>query len=608
MLRTLMWLAAAWLLILLGGETLPAQETWPAYSSGLESPHEIARGPGFYFAFYKVFLLLIVFWLWVKSSDWVSRDSLELGEAIGMPARIWNPIVVFSFLLVLVTIGLGLPIFIGGFALSLLAYVVPFAIYVVQRNGKVTEDKKVFTPQHIKNWFSNLGKRGPRREVEVRHTWQLGPPVDLVAIGPLQMENQAATIDARQSPGFVPIKFLLADALAQRAGKVMLEFTADAVGVRYDIDGLWHNAAPKVREKTPLDRQLGDMMLAVLKRICHLKMEDRRSRQEGKLKVDFGGNKYDTHLLSQGTSTGERAVLSFKLISKHVPTLEDLGMRDKLREQLRDLIGPGARGMVAFAALPGDGLTATWVASLRGTDRLMRDFISAENVTKREPDVENVDVTMFNPAAGETPDKKLPAAILRQPEVICLPETASGEALSIVCNWIVDEEKLSLVSLRAKDAAEALLRLLALKPGERFPKVVNAVVNQRLVRKLCETCREAIQPTPELLARLGIPAGRVQVLYREKQPIPPGQEPPRKRGEPLICPNCNGLGYRGRTAIYELLVVDDKLREALKGQPKLEQIKQLSRQAGNRSLQEEGILLVAMGATSLTELQRVLKQ
>jgi type II secretory ATPase GspE/PulE/Tfp pilus assembly ATPase PilB-like protein len=532
-----------------------------------------------------------------------------MGEAIGMPYQVWNPIMVFTFLLVFMTIGLGLPIFFGGFVLVLAAYLVPFVIYVVQRNGKVTQDKKVFTPEHLKNWFSNIGRRGPKQQVEVKHAWQMGPPVEIVAVGPLQMENQAATIDARQSPAFVATKFLLADGLAQRADKIMLDYTADAVAVRYEIDGMWHNANPKVHEKDPLNRQLGDMMLAVFKRIAHLNMTERRARQEGKLKVEFGGNKYDTTLLCQGTPTGERAVLSFKTVTKYVPTLEDCGMREKLREQLAELIGPGAKGMVAFAALPGDGLTSTWVAALRGTDRLMRDFIAVEPVNKREPDVENVDLTKYDAAAGETPESKLPGAILRQPEVICLPEIGSGEAIRVVCDWIIDEDKLSLVSIRAKEATEALLRLAALKPGDNFPKVINAVVNQRLIRKLCETCREAVQPTPELLQRLGIPAGRVQVLYREKQPLPPGQEPPpRKRGEPLVCPNCNGLGYRGRTAIFEILVVDDNLRKALAGQPKLDEIKQLSRQAGNRSLQEEGVLLVALGTTSLVELQRVLKQ
>jgi type II secretory ATPase GspE/PulE/Tfp pilus assembly ATPase PilB-like protein len=601
--RAIVWLAAALLLLLTGGGELLAQDAWPQYTT------PFARGPGWYFAFYKIFLLLLVFWMWVKSADWVSRDTLEMGEAIGMPYQVWNPIMVFSFLLVFMTLGLGVPIFFGGFALALLAWLVPFAIYVVQRNGKVTDDKKVFTRAHLKDWFANLGKRGPRSEREVKHAWQMGPPVDMSAVGPLQMENQSATIDARQSPAFVPTKFLLADALTQRAEKVMLDYTADAVGVRYEIDGLWHNANPKVHEKDPLNRQLGDMMLAVVKRISHLNMTERRARQEGKFKIEFNGVKYDATLISQGTPTGERAILQFKPVTKHHPTLEDLGMRDKLREQVRDLIGPGAKGIVIFSALPGDGLTATWIASLRGTDRLMRDFISVEPINKREPDVENVDVTKYDPAQKETPEQKLPGCILKQPEVICVPEVPTGEAINILANWIVEEDKLSLLSIRAKEAPEALLRILALKPGDRFPQVVKAVINQRLIRKLCESCREAYQPDPAMLQRLGIPPGRVQVLFQEKQPLPPGQEPPRKRGEPLICPNCNGLGYRGRTAIFEVMVIDDKLRQALSsGQPKLDVLKQLSRAAGNRSLQEEGILLVALGTTSLTELQRVLKQ
>jgi type II secretory ATPase GspE/PulE/Tfp pilus assembly ATPase PilB-like protein len=240
----------------------------------------------------------------------------------------------------------------------------------------------------------------------------------------------------------------------------------------------------------------------------------------------------------------------------------------------------------------------------------MRDFITIEEVGKHEPDVENVDVSKYNAANGETPEGILPKLILKQPEVICVPEVANGAVLDGVCNWLVDEEKLALVSTRGKEGVDALLRLLALKPGENFPQTVKAVIYSRLIRKLCESCREAVQPTPDLLKRLGIPAGRVQVLYREKQPLPPGVEPPKpKKGDPpLICPACNGIGYKGRTAIFEFLVLDDNMRQALAKQPKLEVLKQLARQAGNRSLQEEGILLVALGTTSLTELQRVLKQ
>jgi type II secretory ATPase GspE/PulE/Tfp pilus assembly ATPase PilB-like protein len=545
-------------------------------------------------------------WIWVKSADWVNRDTDEMGEAIGLPAQVWNPTMVFPFLLVFMTIALLIPVFVAGYGLLWLSYLGPFVTYVVLRNGKVTDDKKVFTPAHLKTWFANLGKRKPK-EREVKHAWQLGPPVEMVAVGPLQLENQQALIEARQSPAFVPLKFLLADAVGQRADKIMLDYTADAVAIRYQIDGLWHNAAPKVDPKKPLDRELGDQMLAVLKRVCHLNMQERRARQDGKMRVEFEGNKYDTTLLSQGTQTGERVLVSFTPITKHSRSLEELGMRDKLREQLGELIGPEHHGLVVFAALPGDGLSMTWQSALKSTDRLMRDFIAVEEVRKHEPDVENVDIHKFDASKGEKPEGIMPKLILRQPEVMCIPELDSGEALRLLCEWIRDEDKLGIVSLRAKDAADAILRLLALKaPADVVAENLKGVVYVRLVRKLCEVCREAIQPDPAMLQRLGIPPGRVQVLYREKQPPQPGQE--RKRGVPEICPACRGLGYRGRTAIFELLVLDDRLRQALRKQPNLDAIKQLARSAGNRTLQEEGVLLVALGITSLAELQRVLKQ
>jgi type II secretory ATPase GspE/PulE/Tfp pilus assembly ATPase PilB-like protein len=353
------------------------------------------------------------------------------------------------------------------------------------------------------------------------------------------------------------------------------------------------------------------MMLAVLKRASHLNMQDRRSKQEGKLRVEFAGEKYDTTLASQGTPTGERVVLTFVLVTKHVKTLEDLGMRDKLRDQLKEILAPGQHGIVLFSSLPGDGLSSLWRASLRSTDRLMRDFIAIEDSTKREPDVENVDVTKLNVAGGETPEGAMPKLILRQPEVMCIPEIGSKEALRILSKWITDENRLGILSIRGKDSADALARLMALgAPADSVAPNLKAVIYTRLLRRLCEACREAVQPTPELLQRLGIPAGRVQVLYRERQPLTPQQEQEmKKKGIPLICPSCNGIGYKGRIGIYEFLVLDDKLRAALaQGPQKVETIKQLARAAGNRTLQEEGILLIALGTTSLAELQRVLKQ
>jgi type II secretory ATPase GspE/PulE/Tfp pilus assembly ATPase PilB-like protein len=122
-----------------------------------------------------------------------------------------------------------------------------------------------------------------------------------------------------------------------------------------------------------------------------------------------------------------------------------------------------------------------------------------------------------------------------------------------------------------------------------------------LIRKLCENCKEAYAPPPEVLKQLGLPAGRIEALYRPPtQPIDPKN--PEK-----VCETCMGVGYFGRTAIFELLVLENNLRQILGKTPKLELLRDAARKSKQRSLQEEGILLVAKGVTSIPELMRVLK-
>jgi type II secretory ATPase GspE/PulE/Tfp pilus assembly ATPase PilB-like protein len=581
-----------------------AAAQWPNYPDAQAN----VRGPGFYFAWWKILLLLIPFWLWVKTADWLGRDAAIHSEKTGLTMDVWNPLFVFAFFFAFMGLGLGIPIFFAGFAVVMLAYIVLLSIYVSQRNAKVRPEDRVFTPAHIQRWFSELGKK---KEKEFRKSaWEYGAKLDFIGQSGDKSVDQGNLITARQSPVFIPAKELMADAINMRAEKILMDYTAEAVAIQYMIDGMWHSAAPKVHEKDPLNREMGDAILAIFKKICNLNPADRRSRQEGKMQVTFQEKKHIISLMSQGTPTGERVLLTFLPIVKTPPTLEELGMREVLRSRLKDALT--ARGnLVVFCAMPADGLTATWVAALRASDRFVRDYITIQDVAKPEPEVENVESGVkFNAAAGETPMKVLPQALLKQPEVLCIPEIADGDSLKVLIEQAIEDERKGIVSLRAKEAVEGVLRLLMLKPdAEKFAKVLGAVVNQRLVRKLCDACREAFQPPPDVLQRLGIPPGKVNMLYREKQPLPPGVEPPKpKKGDPpLICPKCKGIGYYGRTAIFEVLIVDDKLREAIVKQPKIDVLRQVARQSGNWNLQEEGILLLAQGITSYNELQRVLK-
>lgn len=442
------------------------------------------------------------------------------------------------------------------------------------------------------------------------------PPIDLKAESGSAAEDQQREIACRQSEAIVPTKELIYDALAKRADKVMLDYTKDAVSGRYMIDGVWHNIEPR-------DRVTGDAMLLALKSLAGLKPEERRARQEGKFKIEHEITKvkFDGTITSQGVQTGERVVVELAAKKKRVfKSLDDIGMREAMQEKLREHMRAES-GMIIISAPPGGGFTTTWNATITSTDRLLRDFIGIEDENNRETRVENVNMEMLNVAGGETPDKMMKKLLLRQPDVLTLADLINADTVNRMCELAndPDEGKLIIAGVRAKDAVEALLRVLLLKASAKdFAQAVRAVLNVRLVRKLNDTCKQPYQPPPQLLQKLGIPPGRVQALYREWQPPPPDPEREKKEmkeglppGACPLCrqegPQCGGIGYRDRTGIFELLEVTDQIREALVKQPKLDVLRKIARAGGHRGLQEEGIVLVAQGTTSLTELQRVLK-
>ncbi len=442
------------------------------------------------------------------------------------------------------------------------------------------------------------------------------PPIDLKADSGCAAENQQREIAARQSEAVVPIKEMLYDAILKRADKILLDYTREAVAGQLSIDGVWHALDPR-------DRESGDAMLSSLKLLCGLNPEERRTRQDGKFLIEHQQTKvkYVGSVSAQGVKTGERVMLELRpKKAKGFKTLDDLGMREGLQNKIHDYLRAD-HGLVLIAAPPGGGFTTTWNMTLTSTDRMLRDFAGLEDVGKHETDVENVNMTTFDGSKGETPDKLIPKLLLKQPEVFVLPDLVNGATVNKLCELATAsrEPKLVVGGVRANDAVEALLRVLLLKASpQEFGQAVQAVLCVRLIRKLNETCKQPYQPPPQLLQKLGIPPGRVKMFYREWQPPPPEPEDAKKKKKPPLPPGacplceqqgalCHGIFYRGRTGIFELLEVNDQLREALVKQPKVEVLRQIARKSGHRGLQEEGLVLVAQGLTSLNELQRVLK-
>ena len=543
-------------------------------------------GPGFYFNWFKILAAWLLFLLWVYSTDWVSRDSQEMK----LDHLRWNPIVFGTFMGAFVLVWL-IPFFWISFPLLVAAYVTPLALYVRYRNPKVELHLTVFTPEHLRYWFAeHLGPFGIKMEKERKDPHTTGSPVILEAAGAAEeRDDRVHLATARQAPGFTDARHLIADGLYRRCDAIMLNFTKEAMGVRHMVDGVWHNAEP-------WDRESGDAVLEALKLLSGLNPEERRGRQEGTFAADYTSEKYSATLSSQGTETGERVIMKFEGKKTHFGTYDDLGMRPKMQEQFKELMGRKA-GFVLFSAMPAAGLRTTMTVALHHTDRFMRELVSVEDEATRYEEVENVPPVLYKASEGQTPDQLLTDLFYKEPNVVVIRDLVNGETVRMMCHEI-EKERLFIGSIRAKDSAEALLRVLALGvPPAEFARGITAVLCQRLVRKLCEHCKDPYTPTPQVLQQLRIPQGRVEAFYR----------PPKEDPEQEICSECSGIGYVGRTAIFELLEVDGTVRKVLASNPKLDLLRKAGRKAGIRSFQEEGVVLVAKGITSLPELMRVLK-
>jgi type II secretory ATPase GspE/PulE/Tfp pilus assembly ATPase PilB-like protein len=538
----------------------------------------------------KLLLLWFLFILWVRSADWVNRDSQVFSLGYGK----WNPILFFPFLLLYLLLAFIVAYFWVAVGLLVVCYLATFVPYVVMRNRAVELHQKVFTTDWLRYELARLGgKIGLKIEAERKAEYEKGAPVDLMAIGaPEPRDNQANLITARQSPGYLLVKDLIAEMVDKRSDRVILDYTQQSVVARQHVDGVWHNSEAR-------DRESGDVMLAVMKTLANLNATERRKKQEGKFAAKYKNHSYVCPLVSQGVSTGERVMLQLLGgVQLSFMRYEDLGMRSKLAEQWAALMSQD-KGLIVIAGVPEGGVTTLADVSLLETDRLMRDFFTIEEVKQREREIENIEVATFDASKGQTAASILPTLIRKHPNVYVIRDFSDIDAAKLLLNEVSEEDRLVITTVHAKDAPEALLRMLQLKiPQREFAEVVTAVLCTRLIRRLCDACKVAYSPTPDLLKKLGIPQGKVEALYR----VPKPEEVDKP------CKECGGLGFKGRTGLFELLEVDDRIREILIKQPKLDLLRKAARLAGMRPFQEEGLLLVAKGVTSLAELQRVLKE
>jgi general secretion pathway protein E len=523
---------------------------------------------------------LLALWIWI--CRWVDDDA----RGLKLRNEFWNSILVITGVAGFVAL-FCFPIFALGF-MSLLATVgVPFGLYVAERNQRVPESAKVLTPRHIQKVLLRTAARlgitirfgQSRNEVS-------GPPIEF--IGKADAAGRVDTARARQvvnSKGYLAAKELVYDAILRRSTDIHLEPKEDEMAVRLRIDGVMYPTEP-------FDRVVGDAVLNIFKVLGGMDITEKRRPQDGSFAALMEAREIDFRAATQGTRHGEKLSLRILDQTSSVNSLAGLGMRKKMQESVRQIVHQ-PHGLLLSCGPTGAGKSTTLYAALRDVDAFQLNVITVEDpVEYKMPNVNQIEI---NTKAGQTFATSLRNILRQDPDVLMVGEIRDAETATIACQ-AANTGHMVFSTVHANDSITALYRLLEL--GVEPFMVANslsAVLGQRLVRRLCKECRVSYKPDRPTLERLEIPADRIDQFF----------QPPRESAE--VCATCNGLGFLGRTGVFELLVINDELRDLIREKASANKVKLAARRSGMLTMKQEGIRLLAQGITSVEELERVVK-
>jgi type II secretory ATPase GspE/PulE/Tfp pilus assembly ATPase PilB-like protein len=553
------------------------------------------RGPGFYFHPGKFLAVLAVYLIWVRSCWWVDQDA----RALKQPTLLWNPLLLGGGLAGLLAVWV-LPLFPAAFLILLVLCLAPALAYVARRNEQVEPARRVLTPRHLRAVARRWLRLGPGDEAQ-----EPGKVIPIRFIGKSmgsREEDKTRVTRAQGSRGYQAALEMVHEAVTLRATDIHMEPTKEEMTVRFRVDGMLHPS-------NPFGRVMGDAVVNIFKVLADLDITEKRKPQDGSFsaEVQEAGRRegeaarkrqVDFRAATAGSVTGEKLVLRILDHGRQLASLGQLGMRGRMREQIHGLaVQP--HGMLIVCGPTGAGKSTTLYACLSEIDRFQKNVITVENPV--EFHLENVTQIEVNPKAGKTFATELRSILRQDPDVILIGEVRDHETAEIACQ-AAQTGHMVFTTLHANDTITALSRLLDLGVQPfLIASSVSAVLGQRLVRLLCPKCKQRYKPNADMLRKANLPVEKIKFFCR-----PPEKQVSRD-GEVEKCAHCGGSGYRGRTGIFELLILNDRIRDLLRDNPNLTAIKQEAVKGGLIMLQEDGLRQVIEGETSIQELLRVCK-
>jgi len=396
-----------------------------------------------------------------------------------------------------------------------------------------------------------------------------GESVDLDAVMELAGDNQVVKL----------LNLVLLQAIKDRASDIHFEPFENEFKMRYRIDGVLY-------EMVPPPKHLGSAITSRIKVMANLDIAERRLPQDGRVELTVGGNPVDLRVAILPTIHGESCVMRVLDRSNVELSVDRLGMREDDLETFQRLIHK-PNGIVIVTGPTGSGKTTTLYAALAALNSIDTKILTAEDPV--EYDIDGLCQCQVN-VETETTFAKLLRSFLRQdPDIILVGEIRDLETAQISVQASLTGH-LVLSTLHTNDAPSSIVRLLDLgMEAFLLTATLEGVVAQRLVRTICKKCKEEYVPTEEQLMELSLTPDDVK-----------GRVFFRGRG----CEFCNKSGYKGRLALFEIMTLDDEMRELIMREASTAVLRDYARQKGMRTLRESGLLAIYEGQTTIDEVVR----
>jgi len=398
----------------------------------------------------------------------------------------------------------------------------------------------------------------------------------------ISAEPQDLLDSADDAPIIRLVDSLLQQAVKERASDIHIEPFETSIRCRFRVDDLLYEPV------AALPKALLPSIASRIKILGNLNIAEKRLPQDGRIRLKIAGKDYDVRLSTVPVAHGERLVMRLLPRTTDMLDLERLGFsKDHLKTWERLIARPN--GIVLVTGPTGSGKTTTLYAALSRINKTDRNIITIDDPVEIQlPGVGQIEV---NPKIGLTFAGALRSVLRQDPNVVLVGEIRDLETAEIAIQASLTGH-LVFSTLHTNDAPSAVTRLVDM--GVEAYLVASslvAVLAQRLVRQLCEGCREPYQPEPEELAEIGLKTAGTNTVYRATG-----------------CPTCHHTGYLGRVAIFELMLVDDAIRHLGTQNVDAKVIKKQAVANGMRTLRSDGARKVLEGVTSIEEVLRATEE